>query len=159
MKMSSLQVKHYHFTAISVVSRAEIDIDKTDFGSDIYPVLDDEILHTSVHLGEPADDGDPHQFALLLEIQYSPEKDSHFPYTFSVTLEGVFIIEHDGDIEERKQLVVCNGAAILYGAARDQLLTLTARQKFGPMMLPSANFRGLVPESHKPKKSRVERKK
>lgn len=162
MKMSPLQVMHYHFNAISVAVRPGIDIDKTEFGSDVYPLLDSEKLVTSVHLGAPSGEGDPHQFALLLNVEYIPEKDSHFPYTFSVTVEGVFTIKHDGNIDERKKLVVCNGAAILYGAAREQLLALTARQKFGPMMLPSANFGGMVPESDGRKrssaKSRVSRK-
>lgn len=153
MKMSSLQVKHYHFTAVSVVAREEIDIEKTEFGDDIYPIVNSEQLHTTVQLGAPSGESDPHQFALQLSIQYSPEKKSHFPYAFSVTVEGVFSIEHEGDIDERKALIVCNGSAILYGAAREQLLLLTARQKYGPMMLPSANFRDMVPEP--PKKKRA----
>lgn len=157
MKKSPLQVQHYHFTSMSVLARSGIDIDKTEFGSGPYPLLDSEKIVTTVQLGIPTDEKDLHQFALLLNVEFSPEEESQFPYSFSVGMEGVFTIDHDGDIEERKRLVVCNGAAILYGAAREQLLSLTARHRFGPMMLPSADFRGLGPESEekgsKPAKS------
>jgi preprotein translocase subunit SecB len=147
MKMSPLQVQHYHFTSISISTRQDIDMEKTEFDSGPYPLLDSEKINTRVQLGLPDDDDeDTHQFALLLQVEYTPPKKSHFPYSFSVSLEGVFSIDHDGDIDERKRLVVCNGAAMLYGAAREQLLTLTARHRFGPMMLPAADFRGLGPE-------------
>lgn len=152
MKISPLQVKHYHFLSLSVAARLDVKIEETPLVSDLYPAIDSENLHTEVFLGDGEGD-DPHQFAVMLEVKYSPDDKSNFPYTFSVGMEGVFVIDHDGDIQERRNLVVCNGASMLYGAAREQLLMLTARHRFGPMMLPSANFRGLVPEEKKKPKS------
>lgn len=151
MKLSPLQVKHYHFTALSVTARQDADIEQLDYGSDPYPPMDGSSLRTEVTLGEPDNESDPHQFVVMLGIFGATKEESNFPYEFSACLEGVFTIEHDGDLDERKRLVVCNGASILYGAAREQLLSLTARHKYGPMLLPAANFNGMAP-SEKPKK-------
>lgn len=38
-------------------------------------------------------------------------------------------------------------ASMLYSAVRNQLLTLSARHKYGPMMLPSVDFRPITPKS------------
>ena len=38
-------------------------------------------------------------------------------------------------------------ASMLYYAVRDQLLTLSARHKYAPMMLPSVDFRPITPKS------------
>ena len=143
MKLSPLQVKHYHFTTLSVIARPDVDLEKLDYGSEPYPPMKEAKLHTKILLGEPDGESDPHQFIVMLVISSNPDKTSHFPYQFAASLEGVFMIEHDGSLEERKRLVVRNGVSILYSAAREQLLSLTARHKYGPMLLPAANFSGL----------------
>ena len=45
----------------------------------------------------------------------------------------------------RGRLVAINGASILYGAMREHLLTLSARHRHGPVLLPCLDFRGLAP--------------
>lgn len=149
MKLSPLQVKHYHFTELSVMARPDIEIGKLDYGSEPYPPMDEANLQADISLGKPDGESDPHQFVVFLAISGCPGKDSHFPYLFAAKLEGVFTIDHDSDIEERERLVVCNGASILYSAAREQLLSLTARHKYGPMLLPTANFNGLFPAAER----------
>jgi preprotein translocase subunit SecB len=158
MKLSPLQVKHYHFTALSVMARPDVDIEKLDYGSEPYPPTEEANIRVEVSLGEPSGESDPHQFVINLNITCNPGEQSHFPYLFAASLEGVFTINHEGDLEERKRLVVCNGASMLYGAAREQLLSLTARHRYGPMLLPAANFNGLAPAAElnekKPPKKR-----
>lgn len=152
MKLSPLQVKHYHFTELSVAARSAIDIEKLDYGTEPYPPTDEANLQTVVELGEPDGEPDPHQFVVTLSISSHPDKASNFPYIFAAKLEGVFTFDHSGELEERKRLVVCNGASILYSAAREQLLAITARLKFGPMLLPTASFNGMAPASKKVEK-------
>jgi len=159
MKLSPLQVKHYHFTTLSVTARPDIDIEKLDYGAEPYPPTKEANIHVEVSLGEPDDESDPHQFVIFLIISCNPDKMSHFPYLFTTSLEGVFTIDHEGDLEERKRLVVCNGASMLYGAAREQLLSLTARHKFGPMLLPTASFNGLAPAAETNEKPPRKRRK
>ena len=55
------------------------------------------------------------------------------------------IHDHDGALDERRRLVAINGASILYGAMREHLLTLSARHRHGPVLLPCLDFRGLAP--------------
>jgi len=159
MKLSPLQVKHYHFTALSVMARPDVDIGGLDYGSEPYPPTEEANIRTEVSLGEPDGESNPHQFVVILNIACNPVEQSHFPYLFAASLEGVFTIEHEGDLEERKRLVVCNGASMLYGAAREQLLSLTARHKFGPMLLPAANFNGLAPRAEPSEKAPPKKRK
>lgn len=164
MKLSPLQLKHYHFTGISILARPGVVPEESAVDSESYPVFGPDELSTNVSLGLPEEDVDPHEFAVLLVISCEPSEESKFPYVFAVSLEGVFSIKHDGELEERKKLVVCNGASMLYGAAREVLLSLTARQKHGPMLLPSANFNGMgpvetVPNNDEQPKKEIKRKK
>lgn len=145
MSLSFLQLKHYHFTGISILARPGVNPDKAVVDAESYPVFGKNELATHVSLGEVQGDADPHDFAVLLAINCDPSEKSHFPYSFVISLEGVFSIKHDGDLNERKRLVMCNGASMLYGSAREMLLSLTARQKNGPMLLPSVNFHNILP--------------
>lgn len=147
MKLSPLKLKHYHFTALSVLARPDLSLDDLEQEGP-YPVFDERVdFNTEIELGEPEGDNNPVQFALRLTVSGEPLADSPFPYRFAVGIEGVFVIEGEDDVEKRKKLVVINGGALLYGAIRDQLMTTTARHTYGAMLLPSLDFRGLVPES------------
>ncbi|WP_153116467.1 protein-export chaperone SecB [Rhodocyclus tenuis] len=144
MTLSPLQLKHYHFTSVSVASRVGVDLSSLERVEGLYPIIDDKVnFRTDIELGEM--EGDKN-FALRVGVSGEPKEDSNFPYEFSATTEGVFeyIGEEDGDT--MKRIVVINGAGLLYGAIRDQLMTLTARLNYGPMLLPSLDFRSLEPE-------------
>lgn len=144
MKFSTLQLKHSHFTALSIVARE--DIQPEHLGSvRPYPELAEADLKTHVQLGTPDDNPDPHEFMVILAIHCDPDSNSMIPYRFTARMEGVFEIEHDGPLEERTRLVVINGAGILFGTIREQILALTGRHKHGPLMLPSLDFRSLSP--------------
>jgi preprotein translocase subunit SecB len=146
MKLSPLQLKHYHFTHLNIISKPDFDMDSANLSDSPYPEIASESLQTAVKLGEPQDELDPHQFVVMLEISLDTAA-QNFPYTFNARLEGVFHINHNGDLDERKSLVVCNGASMLYGAAREILLMTTARHKYGAVLLPSANFNGMRPNN------------
>ena len=80
-----------------------------------------------------------------LKLEHTTRADSVFPYSFLIEAEGLFAIDHDGALDERRRLVAINGASILYGAMREHLLTLSARHRHGPVLLPCLDFRGLAP--------------
>ncbi|MCZ8388263.1 hypothetical protein BI147_00085 [Achromobacter xylosoxidans] len=148
MNLSPLQLEHYHFYQLSLVSRDDIEIDldrKT-----LYPPIGEDEVHTKVAL-LTSDEPDPHEFIVRLRVRSElTSANEGFPYTFDVDIEGMFSIEHDGEIEERKRLVVCNGASILYGSIREQILSLSARHRYGPVMLPTASFLKLAPADDPP---------
>lgn len=141
MNPSMLQLKHYHFTAFSLQSRATVaDVPRLET-DDLYPALPAEELAPQVSLAEP-DTDDPREFAVAVKLEYTPPDGSSFPYCFLIEAEGLFTIAQDGAVEERRKLVAVNGASILYGAMREHLLTVSARHQHGPVLLPCLDFRG-----------------
>ena len=68
--------------------------------------------------------------------------DAKKPFFYDIDIHVVGIIEVVGELPEktRDQIVQVNGLALLYGAAREMVLNVTARSVFGPFCLPSINF-------------------
>lgn len=147
MKLAGMQLKHYHFTRLLLEANDGSDFSDSDMRNSPYREPDAGKLKTSIVLGEPdalEKDAAPF-FVLTLGLEY---EESDFPYHFSVELDGIFVPgEHDEESEERRHRLVVNAASILYSSVRDQLLTLSARHKYGPMMLPSVDFRAIAPKS------------
>ena len=118
-----------------------------------YPDFGNEDLLPEVSLYSDDAESKCGPYLLKLGLSYIPSKTSKVPYQFEFNIEGIFVL---GDMEknedECKKLVVVNGGSMLYSAVRDQLLTLSARHLYGPMLLPSLDFRYLdlarqLPES------------
>lgn len=145
MQLSPLQLKHYHFTELKVEVVEGVSPEEVDTGNTPYPLFDGVEWDSEVFLGIP-DMRDDHLFAVRVHVYGKPLPEAKFPYCFSVRAEGVFEIDHDGDLAERKRLVVVNGAGVLYGAVREQLLLTTSRFSHGAMLLPTVDFRALSQE-------------
>ena len=148
MKLSPLQMLHSQLTGFSIVARS-VDPDELMAGTDLYPTISGEHIESKVELGKPDGQEETNQFAVKVGIHSVKELPSDFPYRFAVQIEGIFRIDHDGDLQERERLVVINGASMLLGIVREQLLMLTLRHKNGPLLLPSLDLRGLGPATRK----------
>lgn len=147
MKRSPLQLMHSHFAGLSLVA-LDVAPESSDANTSAYPEVPEGAVDTKVELGMPASDADdPHQFLLRIGVSSAKSLPTAFPYRFAAQIEGVFRIEHDGDLNDRKRLVLVNGGSMLFGIVREQILTLSLRHKNGPLLLPSLDFRGLVPSS------------
>lgn len=142
MKLSPLQLLHSRYEGISLIA-AEVELPEPSGDTPPYPEITGEQIHTDITLGSPPDES-PKQFVVRLSVDNLKLKPDVFPYLFAAKIEGVFQIDHDGELEERRRLVVVNGTAMLYGMVREQLLTLSSRHKHGPMQLPSLDFRVLT---------------
>lgn len=147
MKPASIQLKHYHFTRLLLEANDSADISDSEMRNSPYREPEAGKLKTSIVLGKPdaLEEGAERFFLLTLGLEYN---EPDFPYHFAVELDGIFVPEEqeieNGDVKHR---LVVNAASILYSSVRDQLLTLSARHKYGPMMLPSVDFRGIAPKS------------
>ncbi|EIW8789943.1 Uncharacterised protein [Klebsiella pneumoniae] len=154
---SPIAIKHYHFTEISVKAR---DVEYDDIVVEgPYPSFENVNINTLVTLAEAQEGG---SFLLTIEVGCAPEKESTFPYEFKFIVEGIFESDSSEIEEEKQQLIVCNGASMLYGCVREQLISLTSRQKYGPLLLPATSFQGLRKSEkakHLTKKSRSKTKK
>lgn len=62
------------------------------------------------------------------------------PYYFTVAMVGMFNYEQSFPLEKRAGLFASNGPAVLLGAIRELVFSLTSRGPYAPIMLPTANF-------------------
>jgi len=88
----------------------------------------------------PEDDDEG--WAVWVTIQIAREAKPTPPYAVTLSVFGTFEISRDfGSEDEITQVVAVNGASMLYSAAREFLLGLTARGPNMEYMLPSYDFR------------------
>lgn len=132
---------HYYYT-----SSLSFSVNK-DFKSK-GPILPGENLHIEVDVRDLNDPGQPRWLVTLLVRQHASEEQ---PYSFSVELEGYFSVSRHFDEAGTQKLLRTNGAAILYGVAREMIRSLTAHGPYMPAFLPSVGFRPAEPEASSPK--------
>ncbi|WP_299437677.1 hypothetical protein [uncultured Rhodospira sp.] len=83
---------------------------------------------------------DPDLFRLSLRVD-SKDEPSRCPYHLFVVMTGQFRIAEDyGDPIQRSRLISNTAPSMLFGAIREQVLTLTGRSAAGPWMLPAVMF-------------------
>jgi len=80
------------------------------------------------------------RFGLHLTIEVASTTDAVQPYEIKVGLFGMFCVDKEVPQAERPALIVHNGAHVLYGAARELVLSLTSRGPYGAVMLPLKHF-------------------
>lgn len=64
------------------------------------------------------------------------------PYDLDMRAMGIFSVADSYPAERREELVYENGAALVYGAIREMVATVTARSLAGKLMLPTPTFVG-----------------
>lgn len=83
---------------------------------------------------------DPRKWRCELSVESNKDSDLKLPYTFRITFVGFFEVIK-GYPEERIELMArTNAPALLYSAAREALLPLTARGPVPALILPSVTF-------------------
>lgn len=90
---------------------------------------------------------------LLIDNQPSAaEPDRKFsPYRIDIEAAGIILLPKGAEkLASPHDLVTVNGAALLWSAIREQLLTLTSRMPAGPVMLPTVHFHDLKQSTLEP---------
>lgn len=137
MQPSQLQLLDLVYLGIKITTRAPAEGEVDNLPFDFNGVQITEGVDLSI-LDEKKDD--PKQFALKFRIALENEKGKFAPYDVDIEVAGVFSIISNMPVADREDFVRVNGCAVLYGAIRDQVLTLTSRSARGPLMLPTVNF-------------------
>ena len=114
-------------------------------------VFDGVSLSTEVGLGEidmAHERGPLYLVSLRLRVDNQPsdaEPNRKFsPYRIDIEAAGVVLLPHGAEkLGPPTDLVTVNGAALLWSAIREQLLTLSSRMPAGPAMLPTVHFHDL----------------
>ena len=90
----------------------------------------------------------PNQWRLVLTLLLrSQDPAKPFAYEAEIKLQGLVQVS-DVFLQQRKeQLALVNGFSILYSAAREMLLNITARSVSGAVTLPTISFVSLIKEA------------
>lgn len=144
MKKSSLQLEHYHYTKLLLEVNADYQADK-ELENSVYFIPDAKAIKTTIRLQKVVNQENTEQPLYALELNFSCD-DATFPYVFSVGLMAFVMCEETlaEEIEQHQHRLVVNAVSMLFSAVREQLLMLSARHQYGPMMLPSLDFRSLA---------------
>lgn len=135
MKSSPLQLEHYFLAESHCKARTE----PPGEGYESWGPADAEWFKTEVRMFRGEDEAD--FFQIQLSIETVSEAESSLPYEILLHIIGYFRVDPDFKHDNLEHLVQVNGASVLYSAARDFVLTLTSRGPWGPLMLPTVNFR------------------
>lgn len=85
------------------------------------------------------------QWRLVLTLQLtSADPSKPFPYEAELHVQGLVQITDGLSRECKEQLSLVNGFSVLYSAAREMLLNVTARSAHGAVTLPTLDFAPLI---------------
>jgi preprotein translocase subunit SecB len=140
---SPLEISSYFYPAVSVAADAEFKP-----GKDIAP--------PNIEVKVSVDHVENNTYQVAMEIALGPEnEEKRQPYAIELIAIGIFHV--DPDFPNPEKLLRLNGAAILYGAAREFIITITSRGPWGPVTVPSISF--LRSEDIKPNETTKKTKK
>lgn len=96
--------------------------------------------------------GNPNEWRLWLMLKLGSD-DPARPFAYEVDLQLQALIEVASHLptEQKEVMALVNGFSVLYSAAREMLLNVTARSAYGPVSLPTLSFVNLVQEARKQK--------
>lgn len=112
--------------------------------------FDGVTIHTEVGVGEaqPGDTGQFYFLELRVVVDNQPQpgasNQKFSPYTIDIATEGIVLVPNGAEkLGAPEDLAVVNGTSLLWSAVREQVLSLTARMRAGPVMLPTVHFHDL----------------
>ena len=150
MNIAPIQMVDLAFRKLSV----EVDFDLVPAANetrDAHALLEGVALRTQVSctpLEQEDHRGTPHFVTLRVQIDNElrdgePEQRLS-PYLLDVEAGAVIILARGAErLGDPGDLIAVNGPALIWGAIREQVATMTARMPAGTAMLPSVNFHDL----------------
>lgn len=107
------------------------------------------VFRHSLSISQQDDQGT--RWLARLDVQFMPESDGgSAPYLGEIAIVGVFSLPADFPKEKLSDTVHMNSGAILYGAVRELLSSITSRGVHGPIMLPTVDARCFLPDAVTP---------
>jgi hypothetical protein len=107
-------------------------------------------IHTEVGIGEadPQDNGRLYFLELKVVVDNATQPEAtnpkYSPYRIDIATEGVVLVPNGAEkVGPPEDLAIVNGTSLLWSAVREQVLSLTARMRAGPVMLPTVHFHDL----------------
>lgn len=135
MNASPLQLDHYFFAEAHCKASPEPPEPAVENFGPADPA------HFSTEIKMFKGESDPNSYQMQLVVKTLEESAPEAAYDLLLHVIGYFRVDPNYEHERLEHLVQINGASVLYSAARDFVLTLTSRGPWGPLMLPTVNFR------------------
>lgn len=148
MNISPVQLVHLTFHRVSIETDSEHLTNATTESVDAHGMFDGVIVRTGAtkkRIDKDDHRGTPYflTLRLLIDNEADPSNSSQkfSPYKVDIEAGGVVIVAHGADaLGDVEDLVAVNGLALIWGAIREQVATLTSRMPAGTALLPSVNF-------------------
>jgi len=140
MQLLPLNLKNYCVTNFSVKA-AEMQFSSPE---EVDAILSKSTANmtTRVQLARGASElGNVSVWKVTLNVSCVPAPGTKFgPYTVELELIGFFELRSDFDADKAPQFVSTNGASVLYGVARELIVTMTGKGPYPPVLLPITTF-------------------
>jgi preprotein translocase subunit SecB len=92
----------------------------------------------------------PNQWRLVLTLELtSADPAKPFVYEADFQVQGTVEVNDGFPPDKKEQLALVNGLSVLYSAAREMLLNITARSAYGAVNLPTLSFVKMVADALK----------
>lgn len=124
---SPLELKSYHFAKINLEESQEGVREKSVF-----------TIKCDLSFGRP--ENNERLWEVKLIINLNNQESQRAAYTGGLCVIGVFEVSEEWPREKITPLVSINAPSILYSAAREMLMIISSRFRYGHVMLPSINF-------------------
>lgn len=155
MKPSAIKLLGLRYTTVKIIPQLLEEFDNQDFET-----FDFE----GVEIGEdsqifPLDENNSTLFGVMFKFIIENTGGKICPYDIEFSAIGHFKVSKKIPENKRKEFVIVNGCSIIYGAIREQVMTITARSIHGILILPVAHFLDKLEQSQEneetldPKKS------
>ena len=132
-----LQLDGYVFTKLLVEANSEYNLEEQQ-------EISQSEIDFSLGIVVGKDKDNPLLYQIQIQIENLRAKKAILPYTIEARVVGVFSVDPDFKHDDLERLIQINGASMLFGAAREQILTLTGRGPFGPLKLPTINLLNVI---------------
>lgn len=152
MQLSPLQLLEYVFDGVSVHPVEGYKIDP-EVSPNLVFFPGKLSISAEVGIDLLAEESKYSDYGVSLALKVGPKSDELAPYEVHVTVKGLVrmhLVQADGQAEERRVRALVNGVSLLYGAVRDQVMTITSRSVHGPFLLPSVSFADLASPKGEP---------
>ena len=131
MQLSDLELRHYFITDLSLSANPKHDPKES-------VRLDADDL--TVESGHSLVEGEDKLWQIRLNLRQDDVPGSNMPYSFTLHMIGYVAVSESVPEESREHFIAVNGAAVLYGAAREGLRGAMSQGPYKPVLLPSVNF-------------------
>jgi preprotein translocase subunit SecB len=146
MKVAPLQPESIVFDEVSI--QVQYDDEKNCIVAPDFDFQDVEFDCVVSHSDENENSEGITSRLISVGVQINNISGKISPYKVDVKASGVFRwLDKQTDPTKRMNLVVVNGASLLYGAIREMVLNVTSRSVAGALTLPSFNFVDAAPSS------------